>query len=368
VGDFDLFVKELEPQSRMEYLLNKVTTLRLYHPIDHSHDEPLCVDLLYQGRWGDNGTKSGRHDHRGIVTRAKKDQSYADKVWGRTAVDKLHRVNTIQDTDNNRAFSSEDLKSDTAKSPAPKQAFAKLERVTMAEDGVKKWDAPWTDLTLGYTFPTLAQMGNGPPISSNSLLPRPIPHYLVGLDSVKHYCQSSRLGPLALKHNYTRPLTSPETVTYHLPEEVGEEDMHLPPIVIGSVNRYIFQTPRVIIGAGNGDTIPNEIVGQIVEDLDESLTDENQGLFLHSNDFQVVPLEDIPLDTTTIEVYNYCIHVDLDGHVARSTGRDFEPSNLKGIQAALDGILDERWKGKIVLKNREDAPSCSACGKDPYQA
>jgi hypothetical protein len=366
VGDFDLFVRELDPQSRMEYLLNKVTTLRLYHPIDHSHDEPHYLNLLCEGTWEENGTKSGRHDHRGIVTRAKKDKGYADKVWGRTAIDKLDRVNTNRDTKTNRAVWSENLKSDTGKSPDQRQAFGRLERVIMAGDGCKAWDAPWSDLALGYILPIWGLKGDGPPITSNNLLPRPIPHHLVALKSVKHYCQSSRSGPLALKHNYTRPLTSPETVTYHLPEEVGEEDMHLPPIVIGSVNRYIFQDPRVIIGAGNGDTIPNDIIGPIVEDLDESLTDENQGLLLHSNGFQVVPLGEIPLDTTTIEVYNYCIHVDLDGHIARSTGREFEPSNLKGIQAALDGILNERWKGKIVLKNREDATSCSACGKDPY--
>jgi hypothetical protein len=351
----------------MEYLLNKVTTLRLYHPIDHSHDEPLYVDLLCQGRWEDNGTKSGRHDHRGIVTRAKKDHSYADKVWGRTAVDKLHRVNTIRDTDNNRAFSPEDLKSDTAKSPAPNQAFAKLERVTMAEDGVKRWDAPWTDLTLGYTFPIWAQMGKGPPIASNSLLPRPIPHYLVGLKSVKHYCQSSRLGPLALKHSNTRPASSPEIVTHHLHEEIGPRDMHLPPIVIGSVNRYIFQAPpQIVTYKGNGDTLPYGIVGPIIEALYESLTDQKQALLLHSDGFQFVPLEDIPLDTTTIEVYGYCKHVDFDEAVDRSSDQDSAPSNLRGIQVELDGILDERWKGKIVLKNREDAPSCSACGKDPY--
>jgi len=88
---------------------------------------------------------------------------------------------------------------------------------------------------------------------------------------------------------------------------------------------------------------------------------------LHSDGFQFVPLEDIPLDITTIEAYGYCEYVEFDKSVDRGLGQDFAPSNLKGIQAALDGILDEQWKGKIVLKNREDAPSCSACGKDPYQ-
>ena len=369
MGDFDLFVKELESQSRKEYLLNKVTILRLYHPVDHSHNEPHYLELFYEGKWEANGSKSGGHDHRGIVTRAKKDKNYADKIWGRIAVDRLDRSISSGDIDTGRRVSSVSSNPDTRKSPVQKQAFAKLERVTMAENGVKKWDASWTDLTLGYTFPIWAQMGNGPPISSNSLLPRPIPHYLIGLKSVKHYCQSSRLGPLALKHSNTRPASSPEIVTHHLPEEVGSGDMHLPPIVIGSVDRYIFQAPPLIVTyKGNGDTLPYGIVGPIIEVLYESLTDQKQALLLHSDGFQFVPLEDIPLDTTTIEVYGYCIYVDSDETIDRGLGQESAPSNLKGIQLALDGVLDERWKGKIVLKNREDAPSCSACGKDPYQA
>lgn len=273
MGDFDLFVKELEPQSRMEYLLNKVTTLRLYHPVDHSDNEPHYLGLLYGGRWEENGVKSGSHDHRGIVTRAKKDKDYADKVWGHIAVNKLNRSISSGAIDIGRTVSSVDSSPDIGKSPIREQAFAKVERVTMAKDGVRNWDAPWTDLTMGYTFPIWAQMGDRPPIAPNSLLPRPIPHFLVGLKSVKHYCQSSRLGPLALKHTNTRPASSPEIVTHHLPEEIGPGDMHLPPIVIDSVNRYIFRAPQVIIHKGNGDTLPYGIVGPTIEALYESLTE-----------------------------------------------------------------------------------------------
>jgi hypothetical protein len=31
------------------------------------------------------------------------------------------------------------------------------------------------------------------------------------------------------------------------------------------------------------------------------------------------------------------------------------------IQKLLDQTID-RWKGRVILKNREDCPPCSACG------
>jgi hypothetical protein len=79
------------------------------------------------------------------------------------------------------------------------------------------------------------------------------------------------------------------------------------------------------------------------------------------------PPQKFDLGQTKLEFYDYIRYVDpVDEITLKSegpTGRACRPAtSLARIQAVLDDRLPECWKGRVILKNREEAPPCTACG------
>jgi hypothetical protein len=363
VGNVDLFTRGLEPKSRKENLLNKVTTLRLYHPFE-SPDEPSYSDLLSDGRWAENGKKAKIQGHSDHIRRSFQGKAYADRFWGRNAGDRLRSTITSGNMDFARMSRDCQPECHTNKVALEDEAFANLERVIMTSTGDQTWgDSGLDDFRLpfdAYPETTTHYQLCGIP---RKLDPKPVPHFLLGLEGTKHYCQTSLAGPMALKNEIIQVVNPPEIVTFHINNRIMEEGI-LPPIVVGAVNRYMFGAPSVMMCDFSGDSVgPGQVV-EILRPIRNMLNYRNRCLTLYPGTFDHLPLEEIPLyGSTTIELYNYVRHVDID---TINPITKIGPSNLRGIQYQLDRTIGE-WKGKVTLKNSEDAPYCSACGQEPDQ-
>jgi hypothetical protein len=153
--------------------------------------------------------------------------------------------------------------------------------------------------------------------------------------------------------------------------------------VLGATNRYLFADPV---------SIDQDYVRQCFETLEDIDEDEEevdpaewedlmwdlQDRFSRTDGVTIPPSKDtlhiktISLDNTVIELYNYIRVVErvnegeLSFPIQRGyTARACRPAqSLDKIQKKLDQDLPARWQGKVVFKNREDAPACTACGFD----
>jgi hypothetical protein len=360
VGDVNLLIDGLEPKSRKEYLLNKVTTLRLYHPFDRSPDEPSYPDLFSKGKWAQTGKKETIQGHDGQIRRCYKDQGYADRYWGRTAGHKLRRTITDRglgfERDHRELFPEDFI----GKTPLGDEAFAKLERIIMMGTGDKSWGElnRLHDHALPFdAYPpmTVQHKLYGIP---RKLDPRPIPHFLLGLGSVKHYCQTSLAGPLAIANEILQPVNSPKVVTFHISTRAMDEGI-MPPIVIGAVNRYMCVATTIFCDFTDGNVLADHVVEDILKPLRNMLNRRKYGLYLYPDNIEY-PLIDYSteFENTSIEVYNYVRHVWVD-NIDPITRKG--SSNLRGFQDQLDRTAG-MWRGKVILKNSEDAEPCSACG------
>ena len=309
--------------------------------------------------------KSGVQDHQGHIRRACKDKQYADKLFGRGAVDKLHAaICGNSDMEVARILRVNDPEYYADRTPLEEEALARLERVIMTGVGDQSWGRP-ADHNL--PFDAIPEMNSeyyhfGFP---RSLDPRPIPHFFAALESVKHYCQTCTAGPLALKNDIYRLANDPKTVTFHIGTP-SSADPALPPIVLGTVNRYVFQAPRILISDGNGDDMEYAAVEEILRPLEDMLSARDEKLCVYSNGYELNPFgEDHPyFASTKLELYDYTRHVDLDEVIARGGVQNGTgPSNLKGTQAQLDRRIGG-WKGKVFLKNLEEMSPCPACGME----
>jgi len=85
------------------------------------------------------------------------------------------------------------------------------------------------------------------------------------------------------------------------------------------------------------------------------------------------------IDATTIEVYDFICCLKSEpikrpkqtkqskkgkrGQDATHTGASYEepaPGNMAPIQQILDGMMGP-WKGRVLIKNRDECPPCPAC-------
>jgi hypothetical protein len=308
--------------------------------------------------------KSGGQDHQGHVRRANRDKRYADKLLNRAAGDKLHAaICSNSDMEVARILRADDPEYYADRTPLDEEAFARLERVIMTGVGDQSWGQP-EDYFLPFdAYPeTNSEYHMGYP---RHLDPRPIPHFLAAIESVKHYCQTCTAGPLALKNEIYRLANNPETVTYHIGTP-SSKDPAVPPIVLGTVNRYVFDSPRILISDGNGEVMEYAAVREILEPLIYMLQARDQKLCVYPTGYELNPFgEDHPyFPTTRLELYDYTRHVDIDEVIARGGVQNGTgPSNLKGTQAQLDRRIGG-WKGKVLLRNLEDMAPCPACGKE----
>jgi hypothetical protein len=195
--------------------------------------------------------------------------------------------------------------------------------------------------------------------------PPPNPLFLANLPSVKHYCQFSPVGPLALPNQTLQIEHPPEVVTIHRPGLISDlGPAWRPPIVLGCTNRFICNGTHWYLSSDMpGANIPAENIFRYLGRLEEMLS-ENSVLRLGVNQHTTVPFNSVSIENTKIEIYDYIRHCTFSGAADIQTA-DSRPTDLSQIQALLDARIG-RWKGKVFLKNREDCPPCSACGFEGF--
>lgn len=202
---------------------------------------------------------------------------------------------------------------------------------------------------------------------------RLLPQILIDLPSVQHYCQSDVYGPLALIPLALK-CSSPPTIFTHHPRPIMPMcycPMVMPPIVIGCINRYYFGSPFTVIEGESLDSgSVKGLLGPILYPLEIR---ENVCMVEYRKEPKPVNEEQVSFTGTRLEFYDYIRVVSLADDDPfppfwRTLGycpRACRPSqSLSFFQKELDKALPRKWKGRIVLKNREDAPPCSACGLD----
>lgn len=216
-----------------------------------------------------------------------------------------------------------------------------------------------------------------------------LPLALLGIPTVRHYCQGVSYGPLALPKSFIQSKPALKIYTHHnrggapmfcaCPIGMGcTEACQQPPIILWAINRYYCIRPYV-------DKYHFEFVAD--ESNVESLFGRDIGMFTRpgivvANDDTGVPLYvigDIPdsaYEGTTVEFYNFVRPIDVDNlqKPPKIVAKDQRmlsgiqpPQSLARYQRAIDRMLPEVWKGKVKLFNREDAPPCSACGFHPEE-
>jgi hypothetical protein len=218
--------------------------------------------------------------------------------------------------------------------------FGSLERICMTTTGDQSWGTHLqhhiVDQYFGHAW---------------------LPTALLNLPTAQHYCQSSMLGPLAIPNMGYRPTYPPKIVTFHYPHPYGFWDPNKrPPIVFGSINRFMSPNPFVlhIPDGGNMRMVGGlrEVFSPLLNMLDffEPVSfqtgDEIHSQYL-DNESQIDPT----ITGTILEVYNF---IDL-------RGRGSSAKNLAKLQKVLDTVLGP-WTGKVILKEKSDCPPCSACG------
>jgi len=226
-------------------------------------------------------------------------------------------------------------------------AFSCLERVIMTREAES---FPWGVIQQEF-------------LNFNNVFdPPPIPLLLASLPSVKHYCQQSPIGLLALPNRILKIEHPPEIVTVHHPGLFVETGaLWLPPIVLGATNRYMCNGINLLLSSDKPGTIlPPEDIAHYLEPL-KVMLNEIPVLHVESNESKTVPFDSVSLKDTKVEIYDYIRHCTVSGPGLDINTIKRHPTDLSRVQSILDEKIG-RWKGKVFLKNREDCPPCSACG------
>ena len=211
--------------------------------------------------------------------------------------------------------------------------FQSLRRVCMSTNGDQRWGTHHDHHTIDQYF-QLAWL----------------PTILLGLPSVDHYCQSIMLGPLAVTNTLHIPTHPPKVATYHSPHRWGFWDLNkLPPIIKGSVNRYMSPHPIILHNIDDGELRMTAGVRSAFHPLLEMLEVFGRVLVQKGDRVEGHHMDTSMYAETTIEVYNF-IQLGSGGNTR---------SDLAQLQKVLDSVVDT-WK--VVLKDKADCPPCSACG------
>jgi hypothetical protein len=224
----------------------------------------------------------------------------------------------------------------------------------------------WTQFPAGYNTEPYVQT---------------LPLALLSLSTVRHYCQSVQVGPLALPATLQEVTAPLETFTFHAVPGHGPSHFinGLPPIIIGAVNRYHFSCNHLIVSM-DGETplidmvqikrIMMIVVGMIKRELLPAVTNS-----ISQDEYEKLDTPDI--GNTTVEFYDLIRHVQIHPPEvgleypffgSRARWLADRPSRCLGIfQKMITEQNFGEWSDKIVFKNREDAPPCAACGLDPVE-
>jgi len=314
VSDMNRFLAGPNIRPRSEKLANpvQVKTLRIYH--SESRRGPSYTDLFTgSAEWIDVGCSKGTDRS---VTSEKIDIISFDYLKNDQAADKIRQV-----------------------VKAYPRTFSSLDRVCLTPTGDQSWGSDPAHARIDESFSFVM-----------------LPFVLSGLPSVKHYCQGTQLGPLALGCITIKPTHPPKVSTYHCPHTYGFWDPDtLPPIILGSINRYM--SPHCIqVLSPVISTFMTDGIYTVVKPLLTLLS--AQVVVVQKGDGQEQrPIGSVSKAGTIIEVYNI---IDYEPGFD-ATSRFTPAERLAMIQHILDLHLGP-WRGIVVLKLKEDCPPCSACG------
>jgi hypothetical protein len=376
VGNANTLVQDLDGKCPKAKLLNQVKTLQLYHPIVPATPHPSYVDLLVQDAWQWMDLSRWPNDHSNLIELASGDKDFANELWLRPAGLTFNKQMMTGDMRFARMMEATGY-GEKNRPLLGDQAFATLTRVIMTGVGDQTWGRHGQDygFDVDEIFAPTEEYylrGVGMPYKDDN---RPAPHFLLGHPSVKHYCQTTQAGPLALSGNVIKLINPPEIVTYHLNQDILSPSlyMHLLPVVMGSVNRYIFDSPSCVI-TDIPPTATRTVEGLLAnefEAIEYMLRARQECLYLYPSGFDYMRMDNekvCSLETTSIELYN-CIDYIWLGKDDYSDMSIPPPSPVRIDLTPIETMLneDERlgpWKGRVHLKNIGECPPCSACGKE----
>jgi hypothetical protein len=212
---------------------------------------------------------------------------------------------------------------------------------------------------------------------------------LLETSTVQHYCQDSLIDTVGFDDciEFSNP---PKVFTFH-PRKLFDIKTstfcHRLPIIMGSVNRYMFDLPVVLHSTTPiGEDLDYEEFAHVFEPLlmelplrpehtNRGLSEEQPRLHIELN------------KNTTIELYHFVRHIDL-AQVSTlldsaSADRPLDlrrlqrlitskfASDLSRMQRLINSQVAEfqpEWEGRVLLKNAVECPPCSACGFLGYGA
>jgi len=228
-----------------------------------------------------------------------------------------------------------------------------LRTVSMGDIPNLTWNSGMSSLLIGM-------LSSGPKLG---LQFKSLARFLVNLPNVANACQATHYGPLGLSHGANRIKNPPAVFTYHpkLPSPFCPCTEALGPIILGTMNRHYYtclyaMEDESIIEADVIDNIVRPVCSTPIRDNGEDLGDTAD-----SDD----------LGITMVELYDY-VRVSAPtpnswsdpiptprGHSVKACRL---PLSLDLLQEVLDEHLPPEWRGRVIFKNREDAPPCTACG------
>jgi len=199
-----------------------------------------------------------------------------------------------------------------------------------------------------------------------------IPHILFNLPNLQHICQSTAYGPLALRPGTYRVANPPKVFNYHRKLSrrhcVCSGDMG--PIILGSINRYFcgcLHAVRLAPLDPFGMSQDIERIGTLLTWVCSTPIDlTNLGYGPRG------PKVPVGLGDTKIELYDFIrFSADVPNEPPQQrvyrdcTELACRPAaSLAAFQHLLTMSLPDEWRGRVILKNREEAPPCTACGLD----
>ena len=221
---------------------------------------------------------------------------------------------------------------------------------------------------VSWSMPNARRADNQTGTSNRGQDDPPIGRLLLGLPNVEHVCQSVRFGPYALDYSVHFTRYSSFFYNWHprFPDVRCLCSVDMGPVVLGATNRYyypcLFAIENVPANQWNPE-VEGARIARIVRCL--SVVNVKDG-HIHLPD---APPQKFDLGKTKLEFYDYIRYVDpVPGLNTEDEGRNDRAcrpaTSLARIQALLDECLPECWRGRVILKDREDAPPCTACGLD----
>lgn len=318
-------MQDIESNLQKAELLNQTKTLRIYQEDQLLLKEPTYHQIISNdNEWSTLGARLTTKDDLAALRLATENVEFAGRYLSYPAFRSLRARSTV---------------------------FPGLERVTMTREAESY---PWGDKRKEFD------------LFSRSLLPRTLPYFFASLPSVKHYCQWSPTGPLALPNNTLKVDHPPEIVTTHFPgmfDEFGP--LWLPPVILGSNNRYMFG------GGVHLSTIPRS-GNASVNDTDASIFAPLEALFsglsiiqCNPDQHEILEFASESLENTVVEIYDFVQHTIIHENPDDPLDVEFRPTDLSLMQAVLDEKIG-RWKGKVFLKSQKECPPCSACGFEGF--